>query len=148
MKEENFDPELLARVTPALDATLSAPPSAAVATAIAAAAHTRARTVRIRRRARFSLSFAIPLAACLAFVATTLWRSPDTATAYDPLYSLLAIVEVSPDDYDDYYDDEDDEGFVYTEYQHTAPPRPLSPFAVFSESLVAMQDYPSFAIEM
>ena len=147
MNEETFDTDLLSRVTPALDAALGAPPSAAVSAAIAAAAHSHARGVRVRRRARFALSFAVPLAACFAIVFNFVWRSVDPATARDPLYSLLAVVDLSHDDYDDYYDD-DDEDFVYEEIQYAAPPRPLSPFAIFSESLVAMQDYPSYYFDM
>jgi len=137
--DENFDHELISRVTPALDRALSAPPSAAVAAAISAAAHTRARTVRFRRRARLTLSFTVPLAACLAIM-FGMWRGPDTATR-DPLTSLLTLVELSPETDDDYYA-EDDDDFVYEEIQYATVEFPNSPFAIFSHKLVALQDYP------
>jgi len=150
--EYTLDLELVSRVTPALDAALSAPPSAAAVAAINAAAHTRARAIRFRRRARFTLSLALPLAACFAIMLSVFQFPHNSAPPRNLYESYMTFVELSPADFNEYFevdgeyydDDDDDDGFVYEEIQYAAPAHPRSPFAIFSARLVAMQDYPSY----
>ena len=138
--EETIDTGLVARVATALDATLSASPSAAASVAIAAAARKRARAVRLRRR----IQFALPLAACLAIVAGALWQSPPPATQdFDGVYA--------EDEYEDYYYECDDPllAIVELDTEDSAEmPQFTSPFALFTYSLMAMQDYPSDNLDL